>query len=77
VVASISGGKVSWKHSSICLSLSHVLSIPSHLSVATLQLNVVQVSTGELLESVAGVLKGGLDLGQLDISIEVVTDVAH
>jgi hypothetical protein len=42
-----------------------------------LQLNAVRVSAGDLLESVAGVLKGGLDLGQLDVSIEVVTDVAH
>jgi hypothetical protein len=42
-----------------------------------LQLNVVRDSAGELLESVAGVLKGSLDLGQLDVSIEVVTDVAH
>jgi hypothetical protein len=45
-------------------------------SVATSKLNLVRVSTGELLESVAGVLKG-LDLGQLDVSVEVVTDVAH
>jgi hypothetical protein len=44
-------------------------------SVAMLQLNFVRVSAGERLESAVGVLKGGLHLGQLDVSIEAVTDV--
>jgi hypothetical protein len=42
-----------------------------------LQLKVVWVSVGELLENVAGVLKGGLNLAQLDIFIEVVTYIDH
>jgi hypothetical protein len=53
------------------------LSIQTVASVATLQLNVVRVSAGELSESVAYVLKGFIDLGQLDVSIEIVTGIAH